>query len=186
MLAEGLTPGLRHGFREELSFVLSFSLLLGLLPGLSFYGGLEVVRHYVLRLILFLKGHIPLNYARFLDYAAKLIFLRQVGGGYIFTYRQLQDHFAALGALGGTERSPEMPLPEPQPLLTARGPSRESPLTWLLPLVGCLVVLGVAGGIWWHWSHSVVSLPPAYVERGLFYARKGQHDLAIADYSKAH
>ena len=38
----------------------------------------------------------PLNYARFLDYCAARIFLRKVGGGYIFTHRLLLEHFAAL------------------------------------------------------------------------------------------
>ena len=37
---------------------------------------------------------VPLKYARFLDYAASLIFLRKVGGGYIFVHRLLMDHFA--------------------------------------------------------------------------------------------
>ena len=38
----------------------------------------------------------PLNYAHFLDYATKLIFLRKVGGGYIFIHRMLLEHFAAM------------------------------------------------------------------------------------------
>jgi hypothetical protein len=32
----------------------------------------------------------------FLDYAAERMFLRKVGGGYIFVHRLLQDYFAAL------------------------------------------------------------------------------------------
>jgi hypothetical protein len=31
----------------------------------------------------------------FLDYAAERIFLRKVGGGYIFIHRLLQEYFAA-------------------------------------------------------------------------------------------
>jgi len=38
----------------------------------------------------------PLNYARFLDYAAKRVLLRKVGGGYMFVHRLLLEHFAAL------------------------------------------------------------------------------------------
>lgn len=42
------------------------------------------------------KCHAPLNYARFLDYCADRIFLRKVGGGYIFVHCLLLEHFAAL------------------------------------------------------------------------------------------
>jgi hypothetical protein len=37
-----------------------------------------------------------LNYVKFLDYAEERIFLRKIGGGYIFIHRLLQDYFAAL------------------------------------------------------------------------------------------
>src|SRR5947209_3268021 len=39
---------------------------------------------------------IPWKYAHFLDYATKRILLRQVGGGYTFIHRLLQEHFASL------------------------------------------------------------------------------------------
>ena len=39
---------------------------------------------------------IPLRYACFLDYAAERIFLRKVGGGYMFIHRRLLEYFAAL------------------------------------------------------------------------------------------
>ncbi len=64
--------------------------------GILVYGGLDVIKHYTLRLILWWKGYAPLNYVRFLDYATKLIFLRKVGGGYIFIHRMLMEHFAAM------------------------------------------------------------------------------------------
>jgi eukaryotic-like serine/threonine-protein kinase len=65
----------------------------GLLGGLWF-GGLDVIQHYVLRLILVIQGHTPANYARFLDYAVDRIFLQKVGGGYRFIHRLLLEHFA--------------------------------------------------------------------------------------------
>ena len=37
----------------------------------------------------------PLNYVCFLDYATARIFLRKVGGGYIFVHRMLLEYFAA-------------------------------------------------------------------------------------------
>jgi len=43
-----------------------------------------------------LNGSAPLNYARFLDCAAERIFLRKVGGGYIFVHRLLLEYFASL------------------------------------------------------------------------------------------
>jgi hypothetical protein len=46
--------------------------------------------------VLRLNGHAPLNYIRFLDYAAERILLRKVGGGYIFVHRMLLDYFASL------------------------------------------------------------------------------------------
>ena len=39
---------------------------------------------------------ISIRYIRFLDYATERIFLRKVGGGYIFIHRLLQDYFAEL------------------------------------------------------------------------------------------
>lgn len=73
----------------------STGLLLGLVAVL-WYGGLDVIQHYTLRFILYAKGYTPRNYAHFLDYAAKLIFLQKVGGGYIFIHRLLLEHFAAM------------------------------------------------------------------------------------------
>lgn len=40
------------------------------------------------------RGWIPKDYARFLDYAARLIFLQKVGSGYLFVHRQLLEYFA--------------------------------------------------------------------------------------------
>jgi hypothetical protein len=60
-------------------------------------GGIAVIRHYTLRLILWRKGNMPWDYTRFLDYAADRIFLRKVGSGYIFIHRLMMEHFANLG-----------------------------------------------------------------------------------------
>ena len=43
-----------------------------------------MIKHYALRLILWLSGCIPFKFIKFLDHCAKLIFLKKVGGGYIF------------------------------------------------------------------------------------------------------
>jgi hypothetical protein len=73
-----------------------FSLLCGLIAW--FYrGGAAVIKHYELRLILFLKGRTPFQFIGLLDHCANLIFLKKVGGGYIFIHRMLLDYFAERG-----------------------------------------------------------------------------------------
>jgi adenylate kinase family enzyme len=80
-------------FPEELKLrtsIISWGLILGLLFG----GGIACIQHFSLRLILWGKGFIPSNFARFLDYASERIFLQKVGGSYIFVHRMLVEHFA--------------------------------------------------------------------------------------------
>ena len=86
---------LSSGLREALPFALLIGPLLGLIA-FFVYGGQDVIKHYTLRFILYWKGHTPLRYANFLDYAARLVFLQKVGGGYIFIHRLLLEHFAAM------------------------------------------------------------------------------------------
>jgi WD40 repeat protein/DNA polymerase III delta prime subunit len=79
----------------------AFPLLLGLfgcfgILSALWYGGLDIIQHFALRVVLRFKGYIPWNYARFLDYAAERILLRKVGGGYIFIHRLLMEYFASL------------------------------------------------------------------------------------------
>jgi hypothetical protein len=63
------------------------------------FGAFDAVQHYILRVLLCGSGCAPLDYVRFLDYAAlELNFLQKVGGGYIFIHRYLLEHFAALPA----------------------------------------------------------------------------------------
>jgi hypothetical protein len=59
-------------------------------------GGSAVIKHYALRLVLWLKGDTPFKFVRFLDQCAKLVFLKKVGGGYIFIHRMLLEYFANL------------------------------------------------------------------------------------------
>ena len=58
------------------------------------FGGFDLTGHYSLRLILALRGDLPFNAVRFLDQAADQIFLRKVGGGYIFIHRLILEYFA--------------------------------------------------------------------------------------------
>jgi serine/threonine protein kinase/DNA polymerase III delta prime subunit len=57
-------------------------------------GGIFCIQHYLTRSLLWLNGIAPLKYTRFLDYATDCVFLRKVGGGYIFIHRLLMEHFA--------------------------------------------------------------------------------------------
>jgi hypothetical protein len=64
----------------------------GMLVSLWF-GGLDIIKHYSLRLIIVLKGDGPRRFDSFLDYAVKLGFMHRVGGGYKFFHSLLRDHF---------------------------------------------------------------------------------------------
>ncbi|MGB3713944.1 MAG: NACHT domain-containing protein [Candidatus Promineifilaceae bacterium] len=71
----------------------------------SLFGGSTVTKHLLLRLILRREGCTPWRYARFLDHTSRLVFLRKVGGGYIFLHRYLQEYFAGL-----QRARPDLPL----------------------------------------------------------------------------
>jgi hypothetical protein len=97
-LVFGLGLRLSHGLLVELPFGLPAGLGVGLGIGLATglrYGGRACLQHLVLRLALRYHGSIARHYVDFLDYAAERLFLRKVGGGYIFLHRLLQDYFAA-------------------------------------------------------------------------------------------
>jgi serine/threonine protein kinase len=72
-----------------------FGVNMGLLFGV-FLVGEAAIKHFTLRVVLYFKGFIPWNYARFLDYATERIFMQKVGGGYIFIHRLLLEYFAQM------------------------------------------------------------------------------------------
>ena len=71
------------------------------------FGGVDVLKHYILRCILYLTGQTPKNYAHFLDHASRLNFLQKVGGGYIFIHRLLLEHFGAMDETEINEKGEE-------------------------------------------------------------------------------
>jgi DNA polymerase III delta prime subunit len=87
----GLFTGLILGVQSGLTV----AIIVGLIAGL-WYGGIDVFKHSGLRIGLWVLGHMPLRYVRFLDHAARLNLLHKVGGGYIFIHRSLQEYFAPL------------------------------------------------------------------------------------------
>ena len=60
------------------------------------------VQYFSLPCVLWYKGNMPRDYARFLDYAYECIFLRKVGG-YIFIHSMLMEYFASLDAQPSAE-----------------------------------------------------------------------------------
>jgi hypothetical protein len=89
----GVLGGLGSG--RGLIFGLIVGLIFALIAGLN-RGGAATIKHYALRLILWLRGYTPFNFIKFLDHCAKLILLKKVGGGYIFIHRMLLEYFAEL------------------------------------------------------------------------------------------
>lgn len=101
----------------------------GLYAGL-WYGGADVIYHWVLRLILSAKRLLPMRLPRFLDYAAEeLGFLQKVGGGYMFIHRYLLEHFAAKAGEGesGADRARAPGSPVPPLLAGDLAPDRRLP-----------------------------------------------------------
>jgi hypothetical protein len=93
-LGVGLANGLANGVGNGLGYGLFMGLCIGLPCG-SATGGRACLHHFALRLVLWYNNFAPLNYIGFLDYAAVRIFLRKVGGGYVFVHRLLLEYFAA-------------------------------------------------------------------------------------------
>jgi DNA polymerase III delta prime subunit len=91
-----LGVGWVRGLGESVDPTLGLMLLSVVLLFSFNYGGLACLQHLLLRLVLRRNGSAPRHYVDFLDYAAERIFLRKVGGGYIFIHQLLQDYFATL------------------------------------------------------------------------------------------
>jgi GTPase SAR1 family protein len=64
----------------------TFGLLAGLLPGAA------CIQHFVLRLVLWASGTLPLRCASFLNFATRRRLLQRVGGRYRFIHVLLRDH----------------------------------------------------------------------------------------------
>lgn len=106
-IAAGLPLGIVSGWAWGIFPYRVEAVLVGIIVGITmggasgfiialFFGGLTVIQHSILRFILWWNGHLPWNLAHFLDYCTDLIFLRKVGGGYIFIHRLLLEHFATM------------------------------------------------------------------------------------------
>jgi hypothetical protein len=83
--------GLINGLISAVAFGLSMMLIDGLNER-----GFSLIRYYTLRFVLIRHHQLPRHLIDFLDFTVGLIFLRRVGGGYIFVHRLLMEHFAQL------------------------------------------------------------------------------------------
>jgi hypothetical protein len=113
-LGAGQLAGIGGGLIGVLGGGLIGGLLAGPLVGVATglrYGGRACLQHLVLRLSLRHYDCIPRRYVGFLNYAAERLFLRRVGGGYIFIHRLLQDHFAAMYQPGRVDSPPQPSSP---------------------------------------------------------------------------
>src|SRR5262249_41991107 len=87
--------GLIGGLSVGLIIGLFFGLIVGVFAGLT-VGGCACLQHFCLLTLLVRNNSAPWKYSAFLDYAAERVFLRKVGGGYMFIHRMLLEHFASL------------------------------------------------------------------------------------------
>ncbi len=84
-------------FGIDLGITIGFpiGLFFGVLYGII-NNGKSLIKHYGIRLTLKINNLLPWRLVPFLDHCVDLIFLRRVGGGYIFVHRLLMEHFAEM------------------------------------------------------------------------------------------
>jgi DNA polymerase III delta prime subunit len=59
-------------------------------------GGLALLQHITLRIILAWNGYAPYRYDKLLDYCTERLLLQRIGGRYRFMHKLLQEHFAKM------------------------------------------------------------------------------------------
>lgn len=92
-LTQGAVPLLLFGWTSPAEFTLLTSLVAAGIGSLLF-GGATLIKHGILRLLLYLERGLPFNLADFLDDLSRTYLIRRIGGGYIFFHQLLQDYFA--------------------------------------------------------------------------------------------
>lgn len=90
-----IVPTLLVGIAVNPMSGLFTGILYGMFAG-TLHGFSDLLKHVVLRFLLWMGQRTPPNYAHFLDCAADCILLRKIGGGYTFRHRLLQEYFANL------------------------------------------------------------------------------------------
>jgi hypothetical protein len=108
----GLSFWLNHKHSRDVESLAKFVDVF-LLVSVFLSGGTAVTRHYCLRILVAISKLLPLGMTQFLEQARKLIFLRRVGGGYLFIHRCLLDHFAARAPTSCYRQIPAVALKNP-------------------------------------------------------------------------
>ncbi|MBE0672752.1 MAG: NACHT domain-containing protein [Anaerolineales bacterium] len=104
LFSTGLIGGILGGVTGKIIWDLTLQgVILGFLVGMVFgpigglrFGGGAIIQHYALRFTFYCNNLLPWRLFPFLDHCVDLIFLRRVGGGYIFVHRLLMEHFAEM------------------------------------------------------------------------------------------
>jgi hypothetical protein len=80
----------------SLPFLVVYIFVPILLPLMLWAGGRAWLQHLAVRVLLVRNQAAPWGYVGFLDQASDRLFLRKVGGGYVFVHRLLLEYFAEL------------------------------------------------------------------------------------------
>ena len=99
LVSFGVGIGLLMGAMTNISAGFYVAISAGIIAGSGswlIFGGLSLTQHYVLRTVIARENNLPFRLVPFLDHCVDLIFLRRVGGGYIFVHRLLMEHFAEM------------------------------------------------------------------------------------------
>jgi hypothetical protein len=96
---QSFSSGLDAGFAKVALAGLILGIVVGgyaAVCGALWYGGIDVINHYVLRVLLWISGRTPLRLIHFLDGAVEIRLLRRIGAGYEFIHRSLLEYFATI------------------------------------------------------------------------------------------
>ncbi len=98
----GVSTGLIVWYKNDVISGLQLGAISGAIFGFSYWLSIAVmlpmslVHHFILRFVLHANNLLPWKLIPFLDHCVDLIFLRRIGGGYIFVHRLLMEHFAEM------------------------------------------------------------------------------------------
>lgn len=90
-----LVSGILIGLVFGPMVALGMGFIIGLVSAM-FYGIRPLIQHYTLRYVLKKYEFLPQKLISFLEISVNLIFLRRVGGSYIFVHHLLMEHFAEM------------------------------------------------------------------------------------------
>jgi hypothetical protein len=99
----GVVVGMVVGSSETSTVLEVIPVILAYAPlGFIWFGGVELIRHLAVRVVLAVTRRFPFASVRVLEDAAGLALVRRVGAGYGFMHRLLLDHLAGLSRAGRT------------------------------------------------------------------------------------